>query len=310
MASTRNTILGLLFITISAISQAAEEFEDSIPLGVAEALFDLGAGEFVVYSEIMDGFPLIQIPDDFDVLGSTYYASAMRVALTTALAEEDAWESFSTMLLSNNWINFPSFAPPRLDRGFVSSTPFRTSNRQFCHDELGQLSFSFRTREPQNTITLHARNRFDINLQSCADQIAQQERMLMMSGRRTQGIAGYMPRIQLPEEARQGGRPALMVGGMSSSNNRAETDAAIEIDWDLEEVYQHFADQISEQDWMLDSESIGSLTATGTWTQVVNQNMNIVTRFNVVNSGDDRFDMEVTVEAPGGNVGAWIERSN
>jgi len=40
----------------------------------------------------------------------------------------------------------------------------------------------------------------------------------------------------------------------------------ISIDWDLEEVFEHFKTQIQEQNWVVDSEDIGVASATGSWT--------------------------------------------
>ena len=87
----------------------------------------------------------------------------------------------------------------------------------------------------------------------------------------------------------------------------------LEIDWSMEEVYRHFAEQITEQDWALDTESIGSVSASGTWTQSPEDNMNLVGTLKVVGLGADSFQLKLTVEGLGrlgGSSGMRVIRGN
>ena len=293
-------------------AMAATEFEDSIPLDVAEALFDYGnTGRFAVYSDIMDEFPTITIPDDFTVLGSAFFINSMRVALSTELEIESAVQAIQTSLIDDGWETMPTFNPRPNQTGFVSAAQIDVRNRTVCHDEFGQLSITSRSVDAGNQIILSASGSLTRDRFSCAQLRAQMEQqMTMMQSRGGMGFQHYLPRLVVPESATTGRSPAVMLGGMSSSSNGAESDMELEIDWDMEEVYKHFAEQMAGQDWTLDTESIGSVSASGTWTQSPEDNMSLVGTINVVNAGEDRFQLKLSVEALGGGSNFRVIRSN
>lgn len=310
MGSFRISCVFLLISMQGHSVMAATEFEDSIPLDVAEALFDFGVGgRFTVYSDIMDGFPVFQLPSEFMVLGSTFYNNSMRVALSTELAEEQAVQTIEDSFASDGWVTMPNFNPRRNRAGFVSANQVEPQYRSICHDQFGQMSISSRPRSPVTFIVLSLRTSLSRNWTSCAQLRAQQEQqMVMLSGR--VGFQQYMPRLVVPEEANSERSPGFALASSSSSNNRAESEISLEIDWNMEEVYLYFAEQMQEQDWDLDTESIGSVSASGTWTQSPEDNMNLIGTLNVVNLGENRFQLKLSVEAPGGNLGIRILRSN
>lgn len=284
---------------------AANEFEDSIPLDVAEALFDYGdTGRFRVYSDIMDEFPAFQIPDGFTVLGSAFFMRSMRVALFTELGVEEAVQVIEESFTSDGWVTIPGFNPLPNRTGFVSANQVEFSRRSICHDEFGQLSVTTKSSGARNQVILSMSAGLRRSWTTCAQLIAQQEQQLsMMQGRGRLGFQQYMPQLLMPDEANTGQRPAFMLGGISSSNNSAETDMELEIDWSMEEVYRYFADQMAEQEWALDTESIGSVSASGTWTQSPEANTNIMSTFNVVSLGENRFQLKLNVEGLGGRAG-------
>ena len=78
----------------------------------------------------------------------------------------------------------------------------------------------------------------------------------------------------------------------------------------MEEIYRHFANQMVEQEWALDTESIGSVSGSGIWTQSPEDNMNLVGTFNVVSSGDNWFQLKLTIEGLGGGSGLRVIRGN
>ena len=310
MWSLRISSVVLLISLQESSVMAASEFEDSIPLDVAEALFDFGVGgRFAVYSDIMDGFPIFQLPDEFTVLGSTYYNNSMRVGLSTEFVEERAVQAIEDSFGSDGWVTMPNYNPMRNRTGFVSANQVEPQYRSICHDQFGQMSISSRPRGPLSLIVLSLSASLNRNWTSCAQLRAQQEQqMAMMSGR--VGFQQYMPRLVVPEEANSERSPGFALASSSSSNNSAESEISLEINLDMEAVYTHFAEQMIGQEWNLDTESIGSVSASGTWTQSPEENMNLVGTLNVVNLEENRFQLKLSVEAPGGNLGVRILRSN
>lgn len=285
---------------------ADNEFEESIPLDVAAALFDYGeTGNFAVYSDIMDDFPVFQIPDGFTVLGSAFFINQMRVALSTELGVEEAAQSIEDSFTSDDWGVMPNFDPGLNRTGFVSANQVESRRRSICHDEFGQLTIATRTHSAGNQVILSGVAGMRRNWGTCAQLRAQMEEQLsMMQNRGSLGIQQYMPRLLIPEDSNSGLRPAYLLGGMSSSGNKTETDIELEIAWDLEEIYSHFAKQMADLEWVLDAESVGSVSASGTWTQNPEAGMSIMGTLNVASLGEDRFQLKLTVEVLGGGGGS------
>lgn len=296
----------LSFVSLIALqgapTMAANEFEDSIPVDVAEALFDFGdTGRFAVYSAIVDEFPAFQVPDGFTVLGSAFFMRSMRVALSTNLEIEEAVEVIEKSFLDDDWEAVPIFSPMPGRTGFVSANQIESRRRSLCHDQFGQLTVTTRAREPENQIVLSMSAGLRRSWSTCAQLRAQMEQqMSMMQGRGRMGFQQYMPRLLMPEEGNSGQRPAFMLGGTSSSSNSAETDVELEIDWSMDEVYSHFADQMLEQEWILDTESTGSLSASSIWTRSPEEGINLIGTLNVLSLGENRFQLKLTVEGLGG----------
>lgn len=103
---------------------------------------------------------------------------------------------------------------------------------------------------------------------SCQDMRDQQLRQGMPRG---QSMAEHMPQLVMPagaimQQSQQGAIPRWSAfGGGGGVQPGMSTDALMEMDISLSALYTHFADQLREQDWSLESESEGSVTATGTW---------------------------------------------
>ena len=256
----------------------------------------------------MDEFPEFELPGQFEILGSSERAEAMlTVALVTPLNEEVARAALNESFTDEGWIEMPDFGMPGPEYGFVSENqPTRPSYRQLCHDDFGQLNISYSDRGGRNIATLSIGNAFGGDYRSCAERIQQQEMSMARFSQRGMGISQYMPQLLVPEEARQGRMPFMRATGLSSSGNSAETDTNFTIQWELEEVYEHFAEQIVELGWTLDAESLGSVTATGSWTRQSENGTNLVLRLDVVGSDEDRYDLTLSVEGPGGRRGGFI----
>ena len=303
MTSVQIRFAFLLLPLQVSIAMAATPYEDSIPLDVAEALFDFAnSGNFSVYSDIVSDFPEFQIPPDFEVLGSTITNQMMRVALGTGLDADNALEAITSSFLGNGWISMPVFNPVRQDRGFVFPNQAEPQIRQLCHDQAGQVSISFRRREPQNFVVLTKAQVSGRNRGSCAQLIAQQERSMgMMMGQR--GSIQYMPRLVVPNMVDTRSVPGWVLGGISGSSRSADSEATIESELDLEGVYRHFAAQLAEQGWALDTESIGSVGANGIWTRSPEAELDLVAHFNVVSTEESRYELTIRVESTGGGSG-------
>lgn len=298
-------LITVLLLPLGCLN-AAEEFQEVIPIEVAEALFSFGAsGNLRVYADIVDEFPNFSLPAQFEVLGSSVRAGAMMtLALRTPLDEDSARTALIESFANEDWIEMPEFGPPRAEYGFVSANqPAPPSYKQLCHDDFGQMTMAYSEGEAANVLTLNTGNAFGGDYRSCAERIQQIETSMARSSQRGMGISQYMPLLIVPEDARQGRMPFINVSGSSSSGNSAETDTSFMLEWELDALYEHLADQIVEQGWTLDAESLGSVTASGNWTRQLEEGANLVLRLDVVSQQEDRFDLTLRVEGPGGRRG-------
>jgi len=285
----------------------ADDFEDAIPLPIVEALFDIhGSGQFAVYTDIMEEFPPVPVPPDFTVCGSANQTTWLRVALATALDETAALAAMREALKADGWIALPPREPPVRDAGFVTGLPVVVRNNAYCHDDHGQVTLSFRRRWPENFLVLTA-SLNQVGGQSCAEVIAQYEHTRALMSRADSGAQQYMPRLIVPRLTGRSMRQAGWIpGSISSSGHSAESQASLAIAWPLEEVFDHFASQLAEQDWAVDSRSVGSVSATGTWTRTVENDRTVIATLSIVRAGKARYQLRVGVEGPGGRGAAGV----
>ena len=134
---------------------------------------------------------------------------------------------------------------------------------RYCHNDMG--SISFRYQEYGTSAVAIVSSRPGNNGQNCAAQVAEQKQLSEQSLLSRRGSQQFVPSLELPESERQG-FSAFGSPGMRSSGGNFESETSISIDWELEEVFEHFKTQIQEQNWVVDSEDIGVASATGSWT--------------------------------------------
>ena len=90
--------------------------------------------------------------------------------------------------------------------------------------------------------------------------------------------------------------------GFTSSNNEVETEANLNIEWNIDEVYSHFEDQINAQGWEIDSQNIGSTTAIGTWTRNPEPNLSLVGVLTVLKIAESSYKLIFKLLATGGRT--------
>lgn len=301
---TLKNLLVILVVSFHIPSvMAAAEFEESIPIEVAAALFDMAdMGRFAAYSDIMDEFPPFLLPTGFSVMGSAVNGPYLKVALKTQLSAEEATEAIVSSFANNGWGTIPSPFGVRRQTGFVAAdvvTPIRT---QMCHDELRLLTITYSERDTSNLVVLNKAYGLSGRPRTCAQVIAEIESLSSMRTNRG-GINQYLPKLEVPDSLGANVQPGFIGGTSSSSSRGMEVDAYLELDWTIDEVYAHFAEQITDQEWELDTESVGNISATGTWVLNPEPDVNLVGTFTVMDSGDSNYQMKFRMVSTDGNSG-------
>jgi hypothetical protein len=99
-----------------------------------------------------------------------------------------------------------------------------------------------------------------------------------------------MPRLVMPSSSEMtsamGG-----YGGGGGSMNEWEVRTVLSGDWELEKVFEHFADQIAEQGWQRDARVTGDAMASGSWTKTVDGDIELIASLTVLVTGDNNYDL-------------------
>lgn len=293
-------ILVLILVTFSGFNAFADtEFEGSVPLELVKALLgNTPFGEPTIYSDLVSAFPEIDVPDELEIMGSIERGYGIAAVYSTELTGSQTESALTEAFLQAEYMEFELPGMRRAENGFISSSVnvLQRYNR-FCHDSLGSLSFTYSAQELGGTVTISANPANDNR--SCADQLAEQQQAMGRMGGRQGGLQQYLPKMELPETEPRRYSPFFAGGRYSGSNREIETKANLNIDWDIEEVFRHFSEQIGSQDWTLDSENIGTSTAAGSWTRSPETGTNLIGTLTVLKTDEETFDLKFQLISTG-----------
>lgn len=304
-------VIPLLIVSLPRLALADTEFADSIPVETARALLASPFGAVTFYTDIVDEFPEFEIPDEFSVLGSVDNVMSLRAVFETRLDEQAATGLAISALLDEGWQRLPAPVSPIPRVGFVSASDIYRDVTRLCHDGHGNISVYYTGGEDANLVRLELSGRSFGRQRTCEIQISESNQsMTMMQARLGQGIRQYMPRLEIPAQQRRPGWVPFVGGGSSSSNSSAEAETTIATDLSMDELFQHFAAQMTAQGWVLDTRNTGSVTATGNWTRSPATDLDLISTLTIIASGDSAYDLKLTVVNPGGrNSGFGIFRN-
>lgn len=289
-------IFSILALSYTASGFTATEFEGGVPVELVR--FFAGAG--AVYSDLSNSFPEFDLPDGLQVMGSMDRGLLQRVILRSELSGDDAVTALVNSFLNEGWVPLISYAVNQPQNGFVSSAPPADVPVEICHDDYG-----FLTLRGYEGVGNRAYLRLNGSVASqpdfsCARQ--NQQRQDFGFGGRRPGFSlvnqQYMPRLELPEEASQPIRRSPF-GLFSGSNNDIEISTNLSIDWGIEQVYLHFAEQMSAQGWELDTESTGDVTASGSWTRSPEADLVLVGLLTIVKVSESGYQMKFRLLSTG-----------
>lgn len=290
---------------LSAALPAATEFDDSVPLDLVKIfLGNPGFGEPNLYVDILDGFPPFAVPAGFEVLGSADLVFSQRVVLRTALDEAEARAALQAAFVTAGWqeMDVSGFVMQQ-QTGFISPVPPNFPRQQFqlCHNQYGNLQVGIGTGSAGRLVNLTR----GVQPQGNFNQPTCEEQMQMMQGTfqgrigRQQGVAQYVPRLELPSQAANAVPRAygFFGGGGGGSGNDYETRGSLQSDRSINEIHAHFADQIAAQDWVQDTQAVGEVLAIGSWTRTVEGDQELIGVLSVIETGADFYDLRFRVLA-------------
>lgn len=294
----RPTLMTLLAATLVSTPPlwADTEFTDTLPLDLAKALIGrTPAGPALFYSDVVDGFPAIDFPTGFEVLGSMVREVQTTVVLASSQSTSEMRDSLTEAFASAGFTEFIVPVPTIHYHGFrrVGTTPPRPLPR-YCHDSEGDLTLTFLGLSGRNTVRIsHAP---DTNPQSCEEEL--QERLQRLSQyQASRGIDQYLPLLMMPAmEPRNSPYGAEMSVGGDGADYYYR--ARVSLDWSPQEFYEHFSPQMEEQGWQLDSVNRDE-GSNSSWTLAPDPDTEIRASLRIVPVDSELTELEIRVSPTG-----------
>lgn len=296
----RNILISTMIAFSISSTFADNEFENSVPLDLVKALLSGGpTGDVKIYSDLVSSFPSIGVPDELEIMGSIERGYGVAAFFRSELSSSEIESSLDNAITLQE---YSKFDPPRMigaTNGFVrASLNYPQVNNRYCHDSLGTLTLTYSEDSGIVTISSNPTNDY----RSCADQLAEQSQAIARRSRgQLTGLQQYLPVMEMPETERQRYSPFFSSGGYSGSSSGIAVDANLRIDWSIEEVFSHFSEQITDQSWVLDSESIGSATATVSWTKSPESGTDLIGTLTVLKINEEAFELNFQLTSTGKN---------
>jgi len=281
-------------------SYADDEIQDNVPLDLVKAMLgSIPAGEVKIYSDLLSRFPALDMPGGLEIMGSLERNYGMSAFYRTELSSNELEQTLDTSITDVGYVKFEQIRAHSFSNGFIlSSAVARPLNNRYCHDTLGNLSYVYN--EEEGVVTLS--NTYNSDYRSCAEQVEEQAQMNSRAGDvRGSRLQQYLPSMVLPETQRQPHSPFIGRSGYSGSDRDIQVRANLDIDWSIEEAFRHLAEQITEQSWVLDTESVGTSTATGIWTYSPEPGTELLGTLTVLQVSEETFELKFQLTSVGEN---------
>ncbi len=303
MRNVRYSVFTVSFTTVFALLTqplfAATDFDDDlVPLDLLRGLIqNIVTGPPQASSGIHERFPDLVLPDSYSVVGSVEQRDSARTVLRSPLGTEEAVANLVSLFENHGYTQAPvPGMGPRT--GFIQRTaPQRPV--QLCGDDDTTVSVMAGAQADYSLVTMSISSPQGFP-QSYCSQIrsgGQASAMLMASAMGGPlDLRQHMPQLVIPEEGTQPFRPFVDGGSRGSSGNRYESSHTLQINWQMDTVYRHFADQVEEQGWSAVGEVVEDPVSSGHWTRQLDPDTRIVGTLMVVESAPETFELRFQLQ--------------
>lgn len=273
-----------------AMQASAAELEDSIPVDLAKALFNIPVtGQMRFYTDIPEGFPPFTVPASFVVLGGMEMPNYLRVGIKGSASMRDGMSTFRSSLERDGYILFPQ--PPRNQRGFVFSE-FHPLPISVCDDYKGSISVRAISRDQDVFFSVTGGPALDESGTTCTELILDQQKFVDgQVFRDTQGIRRDLPKLSIPIEkdlSLKGYQPGMRSSG---SNTGLNITSQIPTTLNTAELYKHFSDQLVAQQWTQSQDISNDGFAQGQWVKTIENDQLIFGFLKVEKGGLGLFNL-------------------
>jgi len=278
MKTSSLIIAGLVMVSASADT----EILDSISIRFAEGLlFGPDFGQATFYSDIVDSFPDVDLPEQYELMGSVDLVYSTQVILRADMKARDAEQVLVDKLLTTDFAIIPKMGAGLESRGFVALEQL-VRPVAFCRDDIGSVLARFRETDADSIITLSHSVTGPSGSLSCNEYIEKQRiEATQHAERLNTGLRVYEPRLVMPQPPRERGMSFGSGSRFSGGNGYFESSSSLVTDWPIAQVYQYFANQISGQGWEFETENTLDEKIVGEWTFEPDTELSLIGTFTV-----------------------------
>lgn len=296
---SRKIILLSLFAATTTL-QAATEFPDGlVPADIAAEF----AGGGTLHQGLPDDFPELLLPRGIDlrVLGSLQnnpYSQTILIRSSSSPAE--IREGLLAMLAMQGWHDVGSSPVGAVDPVYL----------QLCHDRHGTMTLTMRSNATGTQLQVR---RIVYPQQVARPPCAQERARNQESTARYVYFNSLLPLLEVPDGTLSP-LPGVGIRGISGSYSgssvRIEREGTIEVpETSAAEVYENFAQQLTEQGWIVDSSATGIMSAASTWTRTATppgatSPELVLLSLTVQGGSDDYYGVALVLRSPPGEGSA------
>ncbi len=270
------TMALLFFATLLSSASWAQDLLACVDPDIRQTLLSQGLdGDRVVSRSVPEALSDIPTPEGFEFVGSSVSKLQTSVAYKTNLATDTAVGIVAEALETAGWSSVTS--PGMLSGGFVNNA--QLSYLALCRE--GEiLTAAARQLDDSTFVNLTILNRGTVSCDALSPAV---------NVTRSLGVAQFLPRLSLPEDARFAGDTALGVSGSSTGNRTASTTISVVTQLTAQDLIGHFGRQLEDQRWTYDSGWFGGLSAGTTWSARPNDDVHLIGVLEIVSLEDSRY---------------------
>lgn len=212
-----------------------------------------GEGAIRITRDWPAGFPPIDTPDDFALIGSRSSAHFSLVSFKSKRAVSDVRAALRSSFDESEWL-LPEAMSRAATGGFQNPSSTNVQDAlSACHDKHGQMTALF-SQAPAGATYITLMSSMRSSGMSCSQMYSR----FMPIQERTERL----PKLALPEDA-----SATALGGPIISNGSEAASTRIQLDTRLSagEQLVFFGRQLNDQDWEQEAEWVGRVVSGSAW---------------------------------------------
>jgi hypothetical protein len=293
-------VLFFTMILAFASHSSASELEESIPVDLARAMFELPhTGMMRFYSSLPENFPPFSLPPDFEILGGMTLPNYSRVGLKSlsgkTMSEDMA--SLESSLASDDYLVFPK--QPKSQQGFVFSE-FHPLPLNVCAVGKGSIRVRAIRRDDDVYFSLSGGPSSSDADASCEESVIKRQQFVdEQIFRESTGIRKELPRLAVPLEedpSIKGFQPGMRWTGSETS---MKISSQVPSMGEATALYQHFSDQLIAQQWESNQELRNDDFAQGEWVRTIEDDQLIFGFLKVERGDGGMFNLYFSISTSG-----------